>query len=144
MVVGQYGGNGAATQDITTVGFQPDYVIVLPDSTERVFQRSSSMPAVYSYDFDGGSACSSGCAFSAAIRSMLTNGFQVGSGGAGGGPLNQSSTTYHYVAWKATPGKIAVGSYTGNGPDNRSITGVGFRPEHAHVCEAATRGAPPS
>ena len=140
MVVGQYGGNGAATQDITTVGFQPGYVIVLPDSTERVFQRSSSMPALYSYDFDGGSACSLGCAFSAAIRSMLTNGFQVGSGGAGGGFLNQSSTTYHYVAWKATPGKIAVGSYaTGATPsDNRSIAGVGFRPEYAHVLRGGT------
>ena len=46
--------------------------------------------------------------------------------------VNKSGTTYHYIAWAASP-QVSQGSYTGNGLDNRSITGVGFQPQMVWV-----------
>jgi len=34
------------------------------------------------------------------------------------------------VAFKASAGQMSVGSYTGDGTDDRGITGVGFQPEY--------------
>ena len=45
----------------------------------------------------------------------------------------RSGVLYHYVAWNEIPGKIDVGTYTGNGADNRNITGVGFQPDFVMV-----------
>ena len=47
--------------------------------------------------------------------------------------VNRTGTTYHYVAWNEIPGKVDVGTYTGNGADNRNITGVGFQPDFVMV-----------
>ncbi len=135
MAVGFYTGNGAATQDVTTVGFQPDYTMVLPDTADDVIQRFALMPADYSFDFDGGSQCPALCSRSpeSGIRTELANGFRVGQ------YVNNNTSTYHYVAWKQTPGRIKVGSYTGNSPtDNRSINPVGFRPEFVQVVNGKT------
>ena len=140
MAVGTYTGNGALTQDITTVGFQPDYTIVMPDAGASPVERYSLMPADYSFDFDGGSQCPNppgGCPRLGGIRTELPNGFRVGT------YVNANATTYHYVAWKQTPGRAAIGSYTGTGDgsncgtgacgDNRNITGLGFFPEHVTI-----------
>ena len=133
MVAGSYLGNGAVTQDITTVGFSPDYVIVMPSSGESPVQRFAAMPVDYSFDFDGGSQCPAGCPRSPGIRTELANGFRVGT------YVNTNSVPYHYVAWNQTPGRIAVGSYMGNSPtDNRSITGTGFRPEFVTISNGQT------
>ncbi len=134
MSVGSYTGNGAATQDITTVGFQPDYTLVLPDDPDDPIQRFRLMPANYSFDFDGGSQCPAGCSRSpeSGIRTELAAGFQVGE------YVNANAVTYHYVAWKETPGRIKVGTYTGDGNDNVSVSGVGFRPEMVQVVNGAT------
>ena len=80
MAVGTYTGNGAATQDVTTVGFQPDYTMVLPDDGDDPIQRFALMPVDYSFDFDGGSQCPAGCSRSpeSGIRTELANGFRVG------------------------------------------------------------------
>ena len=37
------------------------------------------------------------------------------------------------MAWTEIPGKIDVGTYTGNGADNRNIPGVGFQPDFVMV-----------
>src|SRR5262249_62428024 len=47
--------------------------------------------------------------------------------------VNAAGETYHYAAWKATTGSMSVGSYAGNGADNRSVTGAGFRPDYVIV-----------
>ena len=49
------------------------------------------------------------------VLSLDANGFTVGNGNN----VNQNTIAYHYVAWNATPGQVSVGSYTGNGVDNR-------------------------
>ena len=82
------------------------------------------------------------CPRSPGIRAELANGFQVGT------YANANGATHHYIAWKATPGRVAVGQYTGNGDgsncgtgacgDNRSITGLGFRPEFVQVVNGVT------
>jgi hypothetical protein len=139
MVVSSYPGDGALTKDITTVGFRPDYTIVIPTNGDSPVERFAAMPVDRSFDFDGGTQCPNppgGCTRLGGIQSELASGFRVGS------YVNANATTYHYVAWKQTPGRIAVGSYTGNSPtDNRNITGVGFRPELVTVRNYATPGA---
>ncbi len=134
MAVGTYTGNGAATQDVTTVGFQPDYTLVLSDDAEDPIQRFRLMPADYSFDFDGGSQCPAGCSRSpeSGIRTELANGFRVGE------YVNNNAVVYHYVAWKENAGRIKVGTYTGDGNDDRSFSGVGFRPEVVHVMNGQT------
>ena len=133
MAVGSYTGNGAATQDVTTVGFQPDYTLVLPDNGTDVVQRFAAMPVDYSFDLDGGSQCPAGCSRSpsSGIRTELANGFRVGQ------YVNNGGSTYHYVAWKQTAGRIKVGSYVGNGT-TQSVSAVGFRPEFVQVVNGQT------
>jgi hypothetical protein len=63
------------------------------------------------------------------IQALEANGFQVGTDAR----VNAVGTSYHYMAWKAIPGKMSVGSYPGDGFDNRDITGVGFQPEYVIV-----------
>jgi Peptidase family C25/Concanavalin A-like lectin/glucanases superfamily/Domain of unknown function (DUF2341) len=132
MAVGTYTGNGAATQDITSVGFRPDYTIVVPANGDSPVERFALMPVDYSFDFDGGSQCVVGCPRTPGIRSELASGFRVGT------YVNVNTVTYHYVAWKQTPGRISVGSYTGNGGNDRNITGTGFRPEFVTVSNGVT------
>ena len=55
---------------------------------------------------------------------MQADGFKVGSAQ----PVNLGGI-YHYIAWKATPGRMAVGSYSGNNAAGRAIDSAGFRPE---------------
>ena len=129
MKVGSYTGDASPTRSITGVGFQPDFVIVMPDLTADpggipVF-ASSSFPADTSFDFDAtqrGPNC---------VKAFVADGFQVGTGnGVEPGPdLNAAGVTFHYVAWNATPGRVAVGSYTGNGAAPRDLDVTGFHPE---------------
>ena len=132
--VGTYTGTGADNFDITGLGFLPAYVVVIPTSARPVYHRSSSMTGDDSFDFDNSFGDPN------RIQALLADGFQVGSDP----DVNDSGFTYNYVAWKAIPGKMAVGSYVGDGLDNRSITGAGMRPEYVIVKRdgtAASNGA---
>ncbi len=44
------------------------------------------------------------------IQAFEADGFQVGSNV----DVNESGTTFHYIAWAASP-QVSTGSYTGNG-----------------------------
>ena len=63
------------------------------------------------------------------IPTLGADGFTVGNDVR----VNRDGTTYHYVAWNQIPGKMDVGTYTGNGADNRNIAGVGFQPDFLMV-----------
>jgi hypothetical protein len=126
--VGSYSGNGTDNRNITGVGFQPDYVIVLPESAAACFQRSSAMIGDTSYNFELTNNVPDH------IQALQADGFQVGASP----DVNGGGTTYHYAAWKAVAGKMAVGSYTGDGVDNRNL-GVGFRPEYVVLMDYVTR-----
>jgi len=147
MVVGSYTGNGSS-QDITTVGFQPDYVIVMAETTQLAVHRSSALPGTFTGK-DGITSINTGTiatdrsyvfsghfSFTGGISALLSNGFRVGSNAK----VNASSVKYHYIAWKEIPGAMDVGAYEGNGIDDRNITGVGFEPGWVIVKSNYTSG----
>ena len=55
--------------------------------------------------------------------------------------MNQNGVTYYWTAFLERPGQMKVGSYTGNGNDNRSLTGVGFQPGYVMVMGAGATAA---
>lgn len=119
MTFGTYTGNGTAGRNITDLGFSPDFVIVAGTSNEAVYRNSA---ATASFNFDA-------TRDTTWISAMGTDGFTVGSSSR----VNASGESYGFVAWNEVAGEFDVGTYTGNGADNRSITGVGFLPEYAFV-----------
>jgi YD repeat-containing protein len=121
--VGSYTGNGLDNRSITGVGFQPDYLIVMSAAGQKAVQRSSAMVGDKSLQFDGSASAAN------LVQALETGGFQVGNDNQ----VNSNGTAYHYVVWKAIIGKTKVGSYVGNGLDNRSIAGIGFKPEYVIV-----------
>jgi len=137
LAVGSYTGNGAddRTIDISdtsaSTDFQPAYVIVMSADNKESVQRSSATPGQKTFQFDGTPRESNH------LQSLLTNGFQIGDDDR----VNKNGVIFHYVAWKAVTGKMAVGSYAGDGNDNRNITGVGFDPEYVIVRSETDRAA---
>ena len=114
LVSARYTGNGVASRAFTGLGFSPDYVMVLSANGNAVVQRSTSMTASYRFDQTAAGAND--------VLSLDANGFTVGNGTE----VNQNAIAYHYVAWNATPGQVSVGSYVGNGVDNRSHHDAGI------------------
>jgi len=125
LAVGTYNGGGAATQSIAGLGFSPDCVVVLPPvggNDGRPVITTSTLAADTSFDFDA-------TMLPDTIRALEADGFQVGNGSASEPNLTFAGRTFHYVAWNAVPGKMAVGTYQGDGADNRNLDVVGFFPE---------------
>ena len=128
MYVGTYAGTGA-TQTIT-VGFQPNYVIVISEGANAAVQSSSAMTAGEAIQFDATNAVTGGVI----ITAFTATGFQVGTDAR----ANALGTNYHYVAWKSS-GTMNVGFYVGNGATPRTISPVGgFTPEYLIVKRRST------
>jgi type II secretory pathway pseudopilin PulG len=121
LAVGSYVGNGADNRSITGVGFQPIWVVTLGDGSDSVF-RPGPAAGDSSYIMTGTGSQTN------RIQALAPDGFQVGSNA----DVNESGTTFHYIAWAASS-QVSAGSYIGNGSDNRSITGIGFQPLVAWV-----------
>jgi outer membrane protein assembly factor BamB len=126
--VGTYTGDGNSNQSITGVGFQPDLLFVLPpgSGTDGMpLLVSSTFPADIAFDFDSSLRAPN------TIQALQADGFLVGTGGVSPARpnLNANSVTFHYIAWRAVPGQMAVGTYVGNGLDDRNLDIVGFSPE---------------
>jgi hypothetical protein len=128
--VGSYSGNGAASRAIT-VGFQPAYVMVKRSTAVEGNFRISSEPANETLFF-GTTARNTAGAY---IASFAATSFTVGS------TNNTSGGTFYYVAFKATSGTMAQGTYSGTGADNRGITGTGFTPNMVMVKNATSATA---
>ena len=122
MKVGTYTGTGAS-QSIAGLNFSPDIVFVLGNnSDEPVHKVSTVTPAATAFTFSGGASTNY-------ITALGSDGFTVGTDTR----VNREGDLYHYVAWTEVPGKVDVGTYTGNGADNRNIPGVGFQPDFVMV-----------
>lgn len=117
--VGSYTGTGTATNGITT-GFDPDLVWVKGATTTLATWRSSTMADNYAQYFSATAENTTGNFFT----TLDATGFTVGA------TNNAAATRYYYVSFKEVNGFIDVGTYTGNGADNRDITGVGFEPDY--------------
>ncbi len=58
------------------------------------------------------------------IQALESDGFQVGKDST----VNTDTLVYHYAAFKASTGTMAVGTYSGDATDNRDIA-AGFQPD---------------
>lgn len=114
--VGSYVGDGLDDRSITGVGFQPVWVVTLGDGSDSLM-RPASLAGDATFGIDGVSQLTN------RIQLLQVDGFQVGSNIA----VNQLSTTFHYIAWKAGA-NVKQSTYLGTGLDNFSVTGVGFQP----------------
>jgi uncharacterized repeat protein (TIGR01451 family) len=123
MAVGSYLGDDQPAQDISGLGFQPGYVIVLSEAAEQAVQRFPSQSGDASRHFNRTNEASN------LVESFLADGFRVGSDAA----VNLDLTTHHYIAWPVRPGFVDGGSYTGTGSGGQEISGLGFQPRHLIV-----------
>jgi hypothetical protein len=118
---GSYTGDGTSSKAITGVGFNPDLIIVKSnDGSDSIF-RTSVMPANTSIHTRADLAT-----LTTAILSNDTDGFTLGNDSN----VNTNLTSYIYICVRDDgAGDFKVGSYTGNGIDNRTLTGIGFKPD---------------
>jgi hypothetical protein len=117
LAVGSYTGNGIDDRTID-VGFSPALVITAAADLGLPLLRSSTMPPDSCHDVDATERAN-------AIQAMVPTGFQLGSDMV----ANAAGKVYHYVAFAPVPGKVATGTYTGDGTVSRSIDDTGFSPE---------------
>lgn len=129
LCAGSYSGNGTSPRKITT-GFGPALVMVKHSSTTAATFRTSSMAANMGQYFTTTAQVTTGGLFT----TLDADGFNVGA------TINTASNTYYYLAFKAVSGIMAVGSYAGDGLDNKNITGygVGAVPDFALVKNATS------
>lgn len=117
--VGTYTGNGIDNHDILGLGFQPDFIATkINSSLYQAMWSSSAMPANTTLGFNNQTAFANG------IKSFLADGFRLGVNAY----TNKSGSSFYWFAFKASPSLCQVGTYTGDGIDSRSITGIGFLP----------------
>jgi hypothetical protein len=118
LATGTYTGNAADNRVITGVGFQPDVVFVKCTCGVSAVVRTSTMSG------DATKVIGTLTALQPDhVQSLDADGFTIGTSTR----VNTNSNTYHWVAMKAGT-DLRVGSYVGDGTDDRSITGVGFQP----------------
>lgn len=109
--VGSYTGNGTSL-GITSVGFQPDLVFVKRSGSAVGIWKSSSMSGTASNYFHNANELAT-----EGISSLDATGFTVGNNTS----VNINASTYYYFAFKEVANYMDVGTYTGDGVDNRSI-----------------------
>jgi len=115
MFIGSYVGNGNDNRSITGIGFQPDLVEI-----QAKVWTSSDMSTNESKQFGNDESLNANT-----IQVLESDGFQLGTDS----DVNSDGKTYFFNAYRDNgDGDFAVGTYTGNGVDNRDIDGVGFQP----------------
>ena len=126
---GSYTGNGTDNRQITELNFTPDVVIVKADATQIAVIRTSTMAGDAAKPMTGATGLTANL-----IQSLDIRGFTLGTDAR----VNGNGTEYYWIAFKANPGKMKVGSYVGNGVNGRQVAGVGFYAEAAFVMSATT------
>ncbi|MCK9352278.1 MAG: hypothetical protein M0P76_05845 [Candidatus Pacebacteria bacterium] len=135
--VGTYGGNGGA-QSIST-GFQPDLVAVKRNANSLGVWKSSAMAGNVTSYFSATAQDTGGTM----IQTLNANGsFTVGNNTT----VNRNGDTYYFFAFKQVAGAMDVGTYAGNGADNRNINsavdaGLTFQPDFVFNKSAANTAA---
>ncbi|MCX6760016.1 MAG: hypothetical protein NTW46_01585 [Candidatus Nealsonbacteria bacterium] len=134
MCIGSYVGNGAANQAITAVGFQPDLVWVKSSLAAAGTFQTSLMTANHAAYFSATANITTGVLF----QTLDATGFTVGL------TNNTNQRTFYYIAFKNVANKLIVGSFLGNGANDRNITDngdavpIGFEPDFVLVKQNST------
>lgn len=120
---GKYTGNGSDPQTISGVGFQPKAIFVMA----TVGTGDASCTQWKTADMSTGAtgvtrSCGSAVELATGqIDSFTSDGFLVRD------QKNINTTTYYYIAFGGS--SCVTGTYTGDGVDNKAITGIGFKPK---------------
>jgi hypothetical protein len=135
MDVGAYTGNGTDGTNVTTTTFQPEYVLVKRDGGSAATHH----PASVGLTTDSSLFFTAAAAGTNRIEQLTTTGFQIGTNAE----VNQGGQTYNYVAWRRVvpQTEVLTGTYTGDGTDDRAITGLGFSPDLVIVKGDTTQNA---
>lgn len=130
---GNYVGDGNDSRNFITggLGFTPDLVGIFGDTALTKAWRSSSMPGDLTSFFGGVTPTTN------LVQNLQSNGFQLGTHAL----VNSSTLEYFFFAMKILAGVVAVGTYTGDGVNDREITGVGFKPDFVIVKSGSTNQA---
>ena len=128
--VGTYTGNGTATRSITNIGFRPTIAVNKPANAAPYFM-TKSMPANYTDFFGSATAADTTGAY---ISQLISKGFNVGA------TANTNGAVYYFFAF-STSTNVSEGTYTGDGTDNRNITGLGFQPSTVMVKNSSSTTA---
>lgn len=122
LATGSYTGTGSAL-NVTGVTFQPEFVLVKRATSQPAIFRTTSHPVSTSSPFTTLAELTDG------ITTFNQDGFTVGTHVS----VNVNTAVYYYLALK-TGEKFKVGTYTGNGVDDRSITiSAGFGPDFVSI-----------
>jgi len=124
VTTGSYTGNAAASRAINGLGFAPDAVLITGQNGAGTVVRTGTMPAGTVKQLGTNQVLLAG-----AINSLDADGFTV----ANHATTNAGGVVYHWTAFQSEPGSMVIGSYTGNGADDRSIATVGFQPGYLIV-----------
>ena len=130
---GLYTGNALDNRAIF-VGFRPDVVLIKRDqgSASGLDYFPQVRTSTMAGDMTKNMSYSGVATYAGGIQSLDATGFTIGTNAA----VNTNGAPFYWVALKAAPGELKVGSYVGDGVDNRSITGIGFRPDYVMILPA--------
>ena len=126
--VGSYSGDGASTHALTSVGFSPNLVVVKGSGATSGAYMTSSMPSNDAQSFSSANEVTDGSVF----KTLDSTGFTVGNATR----VNTSATNYWFFAFKTASNAFSVGTFTGDGTDNRTITAPGYRPNYVWLKNA--------
>lgn len=121
MLTGSYTGDGDTDRAITGLGIQPNLVVIRGNNGFSAAWRTADFP-----DGESNILGTTVAASATAIKSFSADGFRVGDDTN----ANTLGETYFYIVFSSVPwDSLKVGTYEGNGVDDREIAGVGFQPE---------------
>lgn len=113
---GTYTGTGAY-QEITGLGFRPDFVLTMASTSQHCVWKGSHTPNTSSI-YAGASLVDPSS--SNTIMGLTSDGFTIGTSDV----VNQPTFGFYYIAIQGSPQTFATGDYIGNNADNRNFTDI--------------------
>jgi hypothetical protein len=127
--VGSYTGDGQSGRLVPTPGLSPDWVLVLAESDATPTFAVDAPDAGLNHLFHGASVPAP-----TAFTAIGAGGFKVGAAAES----NEPGTTYHFIAVEKTAGQSSIGTYLGNGANQRHVGPMGLFPQWAFVVAPQT------
>ena len=125
--IGTYAGDGTTSNPITGVGFNPEAGYIAPTTNHATNPLIKTVSFVEGGQGTGESRGATGTLTTSDILTFDADGFTVGNGTG----VNNASQTYFYVMFKtgvSAGERVAVVTFTGDGTDNRNLSGSDFTP----------------